>query len=527
MPFVLLVLLCVCNLPQFMATLTTGKVTEMFISHMHTLDRRRSQRYQKCLPLLLLLLLLSGCNRNASPSLPTPSAPPVTTSPGIQTSYAAVVERVSPAVVTIRTEARVRAPRQFPFMDDPFLRRFFGIPEQQSPEVLRRGLGSGVIISTDGYILTNFHVIDGAQEIEVTLKDRRTATAKVIGTDAPSDLAVLKIDEANLTALALADSDKVQVGDVVLAMGNPLGIGQTVTMGIISAKGRSTGLSNGSFEDFLQTDAPINQGNSGGALVSSTGDLIGINSQILSPSGGSIGIGFAIPSNMAREVFDQLVKSGKVRRGHLGIVVQPVTQDIARSLGLQNVRGVIVSQVQSGGAAERAGLKRGDVILALNGNAVTDPNTFRNNIASTPPGRTVSIRILRDGNEQELTATLGELVPEQRTEQSREDDSPSSPQTNSGALGLAVQPLTPAIAQQLGIDAQTQGLVVLQVDPSGPAADAGIQRGDVIEQANQQSLSSVADLQNAIERSGDKPLLLLVNHRGTSLYVTIRPRRNR
>ena len=494
---------------------------------MLTLNRRRSQRYQKGWPLLFLLLLLSGCNRNESPALPTASIPPATITTGVKTSYADIVEQVSPAVVTIRTEARVRAARQFPFMEDPFFRRFFGIPEQQSPELLRRGLGSGVIISTDGYILTNFHVIDGAEQIEIALKDRRTADAKVIGSDAPSDLAVLKIDEANLSPLALADSDKVQIGDVVLAVGNPLGIGQTVTMGIISAKGRSTGLSNGSFEDFLQTDAPINQGNSGGALVNSDGALIGINSQILSPSGGSIGIGFAIPSNMAREVFEQLVKSGSVRRGHLGIGVQLVTEDIARSIGLQNVRGVIISQVDAGGAAERAGLKRGDVILALNGNTVTDPNTFRNNIASTPPGSTVTIRILREGNEQELKATLGELGPETRIAQSKDDNSPSAPETNSGALGLAVQPLTPSIAQQLGIDAQTQGLVVLQVDPSGPAADAGIQRGDVIEQANQQSVRSVDDLRTATQRSGDKPVLLLVNHRGTTLFLTIRPRREK
>jgi len=496
----------------------------MVLSYVFTFNQRRSQRYQKSLRLLALLLLLSGCNRNQSPSLPTPSIPPATINTGVKTSYAGIVEQVAPAVVTIRTEARIRAPRQFPFMNDPFFRRFFGIPESQSPELLRRGLGSGVIVSTDGYILTNFHVIDGAQQIEIDLKDRRTADAKVIGSDAPSDLAVLKIDEANLSALALADSDKVQVGDVVLAVGNPLGIGQTVTMGIISAKGRSTGLSNGSFEDFLQTDAPINQGNSGGALVSSTGSLIGINSQILSPSGGSIGIGFAIPSNMARAVFDQLVKNGSVRRGHLGITVQLVTEDIARSLGLQNVKGVIISQVEPGGAGERAGLKRGDVILGLNGDAVTDPNTFRNNIASTAPGSTVSIRILRNGNEQEVKATLGELVPQERSNPSTPDNSPASPETNSGALGLAVQPLTATVAQQLGIDAQTQGLVVLQVDPSGPAADAGIQRGDVIEQANQQTLRSVADLRAVIERSRDKPVLLLVNHRGTSLFVTVRPR---
>jgi serine protease Do len=500
----------------------------MFFSYVFTFNQRRSPRYQKSLGLLALLLLLSGCNRNGSPSAPAPSIPPATINTGVKTSYAGVVEQVSPAVVTIRTEARVRAARQFPFMDDPFFRRFFGIPgQQQSPELLRRGLGSGVIVSADGYILTNFHVIDGAEQIEIALKDRRTADAKVIGSDAPSDLAVLKIDEGNLTPLALANSDQVQVGDLVLAVGNPLGIGQTVTMGIISAKGRSTGLSNGSFEDFLQTDAPINQGNSGGALVSSTGSLIGINSQILSPSGGSIGIGFAIPSNMAREVFDQLVKSGSVRRGHLGIGVQLVTEDIARSLGLQNVKGIIVSQVDAASAGERAGLKRGDVILGLNGNAVTDPNMFRNSIASTSPGSTVSIRILRDGNEQEVKATLGELVPDERTNRSTDNKSTASPETNNGALGLAVEPLSPTIAQQLGIHAQTEGLLVRQVDPSGPAADAGIEGGDVIEQANQQTLRSIADLRAAIERSGNKPVLLLVNHRGTSLFVTVRPRPDR
>jgi Do/DeqQ family serine protease len=472
--------------------------------------------------LLIILISVSGCGREEKVNLPAPAAPPAMSSAGIRTSYAEVVKRVSASVVTIRTESRARATQQFPFMDDPFFRRFFGEPQTPAPEQRIRGLGSGVIVSADGYILTNHLVVDGAERIEVDLQGPRTVTAKLIGSDPPSDLAVLKIDEGGLTPLALADSDKVQVGDVVLAVGNPLGIGQTVTLGIISAKGRRTGLSNGSFEDFLQTDAPINVGNSGGALVDGNGDLVGINSQILSPSGGSIGIGFAIPSNMARNVLDQLVKNGKVRRGHLGATVQPVTEDIAASLRLNGPKGVIVSQVQPGSAAERAGLKRGDVILALNGNLVTDANSFRNEVAGTPPGRTVTLRISRGGNEQELSPTLGEFTPEERQSG---PTSERAPQTNdSGKLGVAVQPLTPAVAEQLGISTDTQGLVVLQVDPSGPAGDAGIQRGDVIEQVDQQPVRSVTDLRTAIEHSGKRPLLLLVNHRGTTVFVTIRPR---
>src|SRR5688572_21354110 len=475
------------------------------------------------LTFLIVLISVSGCGREEAVNLPPPAATPATTTAALRTSYAEVVNRVSPAVVTIRTESRARAPRQFPFMDDPFFRRFFGGPLPPEPERLVRGLGSGVVVTNDGYILTNHHVIDGAQQIEVELQGTRTATAKLVGSDPPSDLAVLKIDEGGLSVLALADSDKVQVGDIVLAIGNPLGIGQTVTMGIISAKSRRTGLSNGSFEDFLQTDAPINRGNSGGALVDGNGSLIGINSQILSPSGGSIGIGFAIPSNMARDVFDQLVKHGKVSRGHLGIVMQPVTQDIAVNLGLSSARGVIVSQVQKGSAAERAGMQQGDVIVALNGNAVIESNTFRNDIAATPPGRTVTLRIWRSGNEQELRATLGEFVPVERPAQANQEDSPE-PRSNTGSLGLAVQPLTPALTQQLGLTVGTQGLVVVAIDPSGPAVDAGIQRGDVIEQVNQQPVRTVEELRDAVQRSGRAPVLLLLNHRGTTVFVTVKPR---
>ena len=376
--------------------------------------------------LLVTIAFIAACNRGrgegvrfASTSDPGVGNAPINNGPpnpatAPVVSYADVVSRVSPAVITIHSEMRVRAPQQYPFMDDPMFRQFFGdrVP-QQIPEQRRSGLGSGVIISTDGYILTNHHVIDGAEQIKVDLNDNRTFDAKVVGSDPPSDLAVLKIDATNLPVLALGDSDKVRVGDVVLAIGNPLGIGQTVTMGIISAKGRQTGLSSGAFEDFLQTDAPINQGNSGGALVSTNSELIGINSQILSPSGGSIGIGFSIPSNMARTITDTLVKTGKVRRGQLGIVVVRTNSEASKELGVKESKGVVVAQVQPGSSADRAGVKKGDVITGFNGSEVSEPNVFRNLVASTTPNSEVTLTILRDGREMQLRATLGELVSRQ------------------------------------------------------------------------------------------------------------------
>jgi len=373
----------------------------------------------------LVLFLGAACNRQnptatrfASSSDPAVANPPLnnppagTAAPGI--SYADVVSRVSPAVITIHSQMRARAPEQYPFMDDPMLREFFGDPRRipQAPPRRREGLGSGVIVSPDGYILTNHHVIDGAEQIKVDMNDNRTLDARVVGTDPPSDLALLKVEASNLQVLTLGDSDRVRVGDVVLAVGNPLGIGQTVTMGIISAKGRQTGLSSGAFEDFLQTDAPINQGNSGGALVSTNSELVGINSQILSPSGGSIGIGFAIPSNMARTVMDTLVKSGKVRRGQLGITVGKITSEVAEKLKLRDQRGILVVQVQPGSAADRAGIQAGDIVTAFNGTEVNEPNVFRNLVAGTAPGTEVTLTIQRDGREQQVRATLGEFTPQ-------------------------------------------------------------------------------------------------------------------
>lgn len=377
------------------------------------------------------LVLVPACNRqdpaatrltSTEPAVANPpinNPPAGTAAPGI--SYADVVSRVSPAVITIHSQMRARAPEQYPFMDDPLFREFFGDPRRipQQPQRRREGLGSGVIVSPDGYILTNHHVVDGAEQIKVDMNDNRTLDARVVGSDPPSDLALLKVEASNLPVLTLGDSDRVRVGDVVLAIGNPLGIGQTVTMGIISAKGRQTGLSSGAFEDFLQTDAPINQGNSGGALVSTNSELVGINSQILSPSGGSIGIGFAIPSNMARTVMDELVKTGRVRRGQLGITVQKVTSEVVERLKLREQRGILVAQVQSGSAADRAGLRQGDIITAINGTAVNDGNVFRNLVAATAPGTEVTLTIQRDGREQQVRATLGEFTPQAQQPQQR------------------------------------------------------------------------------------------------------------
>jgi serine protease Do len=442
-------------------------------------------------------------------------------------SYADVVDHVASGVVTIRSERRLHPPRQFPFADDPFFRQFFNGINGRSPEgtgpVLERSLGSGVIVGGDGYIVTNDHVVDGADQITVEFSERHILPAKLTGSDPPSDLAVLKVDARDLPALPLGDSDKVRVGDVCLAIGNPLGIGKTVTAGIVSAKERSTGVSDGSFEDFLQTDAAINRGNSGGALVNTRAEVIGINSQIVSSSGGNMGIGFAIPSNLTRTVVDQLTHGGKVKRGMLGVGIQSVTPALAAALRLREQRGVLVNSVEPGSPAERAGLHPGDVVIALNGAPVDDPNKFRNQIAALAPGTEVTLTVVRNSRSQELRARLGQLEINTNKETAKATPSGGGQDSGGGELGLSVEPFTPALAAQIGLPRDAHGLIVIGVDPYGPAAEAGIRPMDLIVEVNHARVGSAPELRAALGRSGGGPALLLLERDGQKVFLTLQP----
>lgn len=482
---------------------------------------------------IALATIVSGCKTGLlggvetpavnQPAAAAPAAPLVVD--GTRTSYADVVERTSPAVVRIEAEHKqTKASVQQGPADDFF--KQFQAPQQNRRPQVERGVGSGVIVSADGSILTNHHVVDGADKITVLMSDNKSYPAKVVGSDQPSDLAVLKIEAQNLPFLNLGNSDSVRVGDIVLAIGNPLGIGQTVTAGIISAKGRRTGLSDGSFEDFLQTDAPINRGNSGGALVNLNGELIGVNSQILSggAGGGNIGIAFSIPSNMAKSVMEQLVKDGKVHRGMLGVNIQNVTDELAKSLDLEQRSGVIVSNVRSGSAADKAGVKRNDLIVAINGEKIEDSNVLRNKVAGSLPGSEIKLTVLRDGKQVDLSATLDEFkVDSDKTPGSGGNDDGPGPQNQGGKLGLSLEPVTPQTAKQLGLDSGTEGVVVTDVDESGPAGESGITRGDVILEINRKPVNSVADVRSALSGTSDKPVVLLVSRRGQTSYLTVKP----
>jgi Do/DeqQ family serine protease len=406
-----------------------------------------------------------------------------------------------------------------PGAEDLF-RRFFGgefdgrVPRRNFDMPRQEGVGSGVIATKDGYILTNNHVVDGADEVKVTLQDGREFTAKVVGRDPKSDVAVIKIDATDLPAIPMADSDKVEVGDIVLAIGNPFGIGQTVTTGIVSAKDRgSMGLD---YEDFIQTDAAINPGNSGGALVDADGRLIGINTAILSRSGGNQGIGFAIPANLARDVMDSLIKDGHVTRGYLGVMIQDLTPALAKKFNLKDTAGALVADVTPKSPADKAGIKSGDIITEFNGKPVTDSRHLKLEAARTKPGRTVPVRVLRD----DATKTLDVVVKEMPgTEELAKADTQGK---DTGTLnGVGVADLNNQARQQFEIPETVQGAVVTQVEPDSAAAEAGLKPGDVIQEINRKPVKSSEEAVRLTENPKDKVTLLRVWRAGASRFVVV------
>jgi serine protease Do len=431
-------------------------------------------------------------------------------------AFEAAAAKVNPSVVPIFSEQVAKVENPFGFPDDPFrqffgdnfFRRFFGqVPQGEQKETIH-SLGSGVIVSADGYILTNNHVVKGADKLTVVLGDKKKYTAKIIGTDPQTDVAVIKIDAKNLPKAVLGNSDEVRVGEWVIAVGNPFQLMHTVTAGIISAKGRSS-VNLADYEDFIQTDASINPGNSGGALADLDGNVIGINTAILSPSGdgGNVGIGFAIPINMAKAVMNELITKGKVTRGYIGIVLQNVDENLAKALKLKSTEGVLVGDVTPGSPGDKAGIKRGDVIIKFEGTKIENSEQLRNLVAEREPGTSVGIILLRDGKETDVTVVLGERPKELA---SRGGKSEKPEERTSKKLGLSIQTLTPDIAKQFGYK-NDHGVVVTDVVAGSPAEEAGIQRGDLIKEVNRSEIRSVEDFNRATEhlRSGDSIALLL------------------
>ena len=434
-------------------------------------------------------------------------------------NFAELAKRVGPSVVNVSTTQTRRMTQGTP---DPFgqgdprndlLERFFGgrIPRNPQPGPQPRGVGSGFIIDNNGTILTNYHVVGNAQKINVTLSDGKNYEAKVIGTDAKTDIAVIKIDAGReLAAVQLGDSDRLEVGEWVIAIGNPFGLDHTVTSGIVSAKGRQIGA--GPYDNFIQTDASINPGNSGGPLLNLRGEVVGINTAIFSQSGGNIGIGFAIPTNSVKDLLPQLRDKGRVVRGYLGTTVQKVTPEIADSLGLKQGGGALVADVVKGGPAEKAGLKAGDVIFEFDKKEIKDSSDLPGAVARVAPGTSVQLKITRDGKQMSLPITVGELKDKEVVASSDQESE----------LGLTVQPLTPDMAQSLGLE-RAEGLVVASVKPGSAADEAGLRSGDVITQINRRPVKNLADYNREISRTEkSKSVLFLVRRGESSVFLALK-----
>ena len=427
-------------------------------------------------------------------------------------AMARVAERVTPAVVNISTSRTVKTPTN-PLFNDPFFRRFFG----ENPEGVQKrktmSLGSGFIAKSDGYIITNNHVVEGAEDIVVTLSgNEKQYKGKVIGVDSRTDVAVIKINETNLPTLLWGDSDKLKPGEMILAIGNPYGLRHTVTMGIISALGR-VGMGISDYEDFIQTDAAINPGNSGGPLVNVKGEVIGVTNAIFSTSGGYQGIGFAIPANMVKNVMDGIISQGKVVRGWLGVQIQPLTADLARQFNLKDEVGVLLVDVAEGGPAAKGGLKRGDVVVEYDGKKITDPFHFKNMVAETRPGKQVAIKIIRDGSPLTATVTIGELPSDQKAV--------ARVETENALKGVSVQELTEEYRQKMNIPEREKGVVVNNISEDSPALGV-LNKGDIILEINRKTVADTKEynvVTSGIESSQD--VLALIVRNGVRQYVTI------
>jgi serine protease Do len=449
--------------------------------------------------------------------------------PGVIASFAPIVEKVAPSVVTVfttQTVSRTLAP--FSLSDDT-LRQFFGgqLPQRQGKQTLQ-GLGSGVIVSPDGYVLTANHVVSGAEEIMVGLGiELRKYKAKKVGTDPGTDVALLKIEEKNLPAITFADSDKARAGDIVLAVGNPFGLRQTVTMGIISAVGRG-GMGIVDYENFIQTDAAINMGNSGGALVDIKGQLLGINSAIFTRTGGNQGVGFAIPSNLAREVMQSLREKGRVVRGYIGASVQPLTPELAEAMKLKGQpTGALVAEVVPNSPSQKAGIKTGDVITAVNGKKISDARELRLMIGSMAPGTKAQIQVNREGQTKMFEVQLAEMPPG-ATDQGGPEASPeeaAQPEKTTVFGGVAVADITDDIRTALNLPKDVQGAVIAEVDADSPAGKVGLREGDVIQEVNKQPVKNAKDLVAASKKlKPNEKILIRVYSQGRSGYVALEPK---